>query len=141
MLIVLFLLIVGAYSVIKIPAVQSWCVNRVTNVLSNKLGAEVNVGSVDIDFFTKLVLNDLYVEDEKEDTLITIQQLTADFNVFSFGDKYFDASSIDLYNANLRMKKRKGETHSNLKFITDYLKSSKPDSLKEDWDFEIESVS
>ena len=93
---------------------QSWYVHRITSILSNKLGSEVRIGSVDIKFFSKLVLNDVYLEDERKDTLLTIQQLTADINVFSLNNELIDVSTIDLYNANFHMKKYEGEQFSNI---------------------------
>ena len=41
-----------------------------TTVLSNHLKVPVKIGNVDIEWFNRLVLNDLYLEDQKGDVLL-----------------------------------------------------------------------
>lgn len=64
--------------------------------LSDKLGTRVSIGRVDIAFFNKLVLDDLFVEDYRNDTLAYIGEMKAAINYFSIKKKRIDFGTISL---------------------------------------------
>ena len=75
--VLLILLIVGVsgYFAIQHPAVQTWLTNRATAWLSSELNTTVSVGSVDIDLWARIVLNDVYVQDLHGDSLMFIASM------------------------------------------------------------------
>lgn len=52
-----------------------------TTVLSNHLKVPVKIGNVDIEWFNRLVLNDLYLEDQKGDVLLKANHVSAGLEV------------------------------------------------------------
>ncbi len=63
------------YMTISLPDVQTYIVQRLTNILSENLHAKVSIGSVNYEFFSKLAVNQLYVEDKGGDTLMYVDKL------------------------------------------------------------------
>ena len=70
--------------VVKIPAVQTWVVARVTSWLSDELNTVVKADEVNITFFRGVRLKGLYIEDLKHDTLVYIPELDVRFSGFSY---------------------------------------------------------
>ena len=53
-----------------IPAVQNSVVRKATRIVSEKLDTEVRIGRVEVGYFGKVRVRDLYVEDYQKDTLL-----------------------------------------------------------------------
>lgn len=81
---------------IQNSAVQTRLTAYFANQLSEKLGTKVSVGKVDFAFFNKLVLEDLFVEDYRKDTLAYIGELKAAINSISNKKKQSDFGTISL---------------------------------------------
>lgn len=126
---VLFLL-VGGWMLLQIPAVQNYTIHQVANFLSKELGTKVEVKAVNIDFFDRVILEGLYVEDIKGDTLIFADKIQADITFFSIFDKKLALDGISLTNPTFHYKRLNGEKDFNMEFIIRYFagkdKADKP---------------
>ena len=73
-LVILFVSLLGLflaiYFILKIPAVQNWAAHKATSILSEKLNTKVTLDEVSINIFNHLILEGLYIEDQKGDTLL-----------------------------------------------------------------------
>ncbi|MDB5153426.1 MAG: translocation/assembly module TamB [Mucilaginibacter sp.] len=111
--------------------VQTWAAKKATAYLSEKLKTKVDIKSLYIKPFSSVVLEDLYVLDKQNDTLLSTPKLTVGINGFSlFGSiqaRNLDLSLVQLDNGSIYLKKLKDST-SNLKFLTDFFSS--PDTIK-----------
>ena len=116
---VLVVLPVSAYFSLQSPGVQTWLTNRIAGYFSSRWGTEVRIKGVDIEFFTKLVLEGVYVEDMHKDTLLYAEKLKADIGIFSRDSSRLFISDVFLQNATVKIKKYKGESSLNLQFIID----------------------
>ncbi|MEO6850195.1 MAG: translocation/assembly module TamB, partial [Mucilaginibacter sp.] len=112
--------------------VQTWAAKKATVYLSEKLHTKVDIKSIYLKPFSSVVLEDFYVLDKKQDTLISTPKLTVDINGFSLfssiKQRTLDLSLVQLDNGSAYLKKQK-DSSSNLKFILDYF-SSPPDTGK-----------
>ncbi len=70
--VVLFLLLMPLFLslLLAVPAVQNFVVDRFTSIVSERIGTQISIGSVDIGFGGRLIVDDLYVEDLEQDTLL-----------------------------------------------------------------------
>jgi hypothetical protein len=125
--IVLFFIVL--YLVMQMPSVQNWLVGKVAAHLSDELHTTVQVRGVNISFFDHLVLEGLYVQDLKGDTLLYAGELTAGLNsnIFTFFANKLEFSEINLSEARFNIRRKEGEYDNNLQFLLDYL-SSEPKS-------------
>lgn len=57
--------------------VQTWAVNKISGMISKKLKTEVRVGQVNIGFFNRLLVKEIYVAGLDNDTLIHVGELSA----------------------------------------------------------------
>lgn len=120
-LIVLIILIGSAYFSLYIPAVQTWVSHRVASWLSDELGAKVSIGRVEIDLWAKLSITDLYIEDQKQDTLAFIPRLSVSSYSFDKHSGKIIANDILLESPFINLIRHEGDTVLNHKFILDYI--------------------
>ena len=109
--------------------------------LSEKLHTRVEIGSVDIEFFKKLVLEDVYIEDLHHDTLLYAKQLKLEIADFNIKQHKIDVSSVSLTNSKVALVQYKNEEDLNLQFILDAFQSK--DTTKKqsaDWDIRFQNV-
>lgn len=126
----LVLLLVLLYFLLQMPAVQNWLVQKVVRYLSEEWQTEVALQRVDIEFFDNLVLEGLYIEDVKGDTLIYAGKVNAGMksNFFAFLGNEAEFNQIGLSNARVLIRRAEGDKRNTLKeFLA---KVSKPSGNK-----------
>jgi len=125
-LFVLVLFVVSLYFLLQMPAVQNWIVGKVTAYLSEQWQTTVAIQKVDIEFFDKLVLEGLYIEDSRGDTLLYAGTVSAGmkYNFFSFLDDKVEFTDIGISHARFSINRKEGEPRNTLsEFLS---KISKP---------------
>jgi hypothetical protein len=86
------------YFFVQLPAVQTFLVRQVSEALSEKAyPASVSVGSVYYSFFTKLIIDDVYISDVKGDTLLYVNELSLSVTSFSYTKKQVALHSVHLH--------------------------------------------
>lgn len=117
---------------IQLPSVQTKLTSFFANKISQKLHTTVSVKSVDISFFSSLILNGVYVEDLNRDTLVYIDKLDANIADFSIKQNYVKLKELSFNNVALNIK-IDSINKTNFQFIIDSLISNKPDTSKTNW--------
>ncbi len=117
---------------------QTLVVKKYLNSLSKKLDTKISVGKIDVSSFNNLIINDLYIEDLHQDTLLFASQLEVDISEFSYKEKRIILEEIELTKIFFNLKKYENEETNNLRFIIDHFSSS--DTTKNDWYFAMNSV-
>ncbi|GAB3200576.1 hypothetical protein ABID22_003756 [Pontibacter aydingkolensis] len=79
----LLLLFAGVFVAIRFPGVQTRIVQKVAAYFSDRLGHEVSIGSVDIFFFSNVVLEDVLVKDYRNNELFYIGRAEAEIDTWS----------------------------------------------------------
>lgn len=69
---------------LQISAVQNFVVAKVSAKLSEIANTKISISHVDIEFFTKAVLDDIYIQDHRGDTMIYAKNLKVAINGISF---------------------------------------------------------
>ncbi len=108
-----------AFLLIQVRSVQIFVGHKASAYLSEKLHTKVEVGSVDIEFFKKIVLEDIYIEDLKQDTLLYAKKLKIDIGKFDIEKRQLYVSDIALLNAKAKLIKYITDDDLNLQFIID----------------------
>ena len=117
---------------------QTFAVNTYLNSLAKKTKTKITVGSVDVELFKTVSLNNIYVEDLHQDTLLFAENILVDIEEFSIGDKRIKLEQAVVSNTYFNLKKYSTDNVSNLQFIIDHFKTS--DTTKGKWLFAINSV-
>jgi len=102
-LVVLFLLVVGLILSLQLDSVQNFAKDKAVTYLNDKLNTEVRIGNIDIDFPKKVVLENVYLEDQTKDTLLYAGALKVDIAMKSLIDNAIIIDEIDLENATAKL--------------------------------------
>ncbi len=74
---IIFLLVL-VYVLIQIPAVQNFAKNKVVSYIEKKIKTRVQIGNLSIAFPKQIVLQNIYFEDQKKDTLLSGKEIPVD---------------------------------------------------------------
>lgn len=138
---VILLIIIGLpaalYFMIQWPAFQTYLTRQIAQQVSVNLNAKFEIGRVDIAFFNRVYLRDIYIEDQQGDTLLKADRLTASIQSFNRSERRIGFNNITIQNARINLLKD-ADSVLNLKFITDALASDDTSGTK--WKYDINSI-
>ena len=69
--------------VLKIPAVQTFIVSKVTHSIQKKTGTEISIGSIKIAFPKTVEINGIYFQGQNADTLLYLHSLRMNIDLFA----------------------------------------------------------
>ena len=126
---------------IRYPSVQTWLTKKAATTLSEKLGTKVTVGGVDFDFFKTAVLEDIYVEDQHQDTLLYAGRLGMDIGVFKLLQSEIFLNKVKLESSFIDLHRLTTDSVFNYQFIIDTFSNDQPtDSTATSFKFGIGKV-
>lgn len=97
---------------------QNFLAKQGENYLQKTLGTEVRIGGLTTDWRNALVLKDMYLEDQQQDTLWYAERLGVDMAILSLIGGEVNISKLDLDNATLKLHIREDST-TNFDFISE----------------------
>ncbi|QHT67110.1 hypothetical protein GXP67_10835 [Rhodocytophaga rosea] len=133
----------AVWGALQIPQVQTAVVKKVTQSLSKKLNTTLSIKRVDIDFFKTVVLEGIYLEDQKKDTLLFAQELKVNLGILSLLNKTVHVNLIGLDNAVVNLTRAENDSTFNFAFIPEAFASSDTtakDTTASAWDFDLSEV-
>jgi hypothetical protein len=89
----LFLLVL---LLIQVPYVQNKIKDKAVTYLEGKIHTKVVIGNIDIGFPKNVILEKVYLEDQKKDTLLYGDKLEVNISLFKLIDSNVEINSIDL---------------------------------------------
>lgn len=113
------------------PWIKNFVADKATSYLSKQLGVEVSIGEVELSYFDALKATNVYIEDKQGDTLIYIQKLKADYDIFSFTNSEIRLNDVLINGGNIAIGTPKDQEQLNIQFLIDYFtppSSGKPSS-------------
>ncbi len=144
---VLLLLVSALIFSIRLPVVQNYLTSQAIDFVSSKTKSTISLDRIYIGFFNSAVIEGLYVEDEKKDTLAYIGYAAVDIDIFSLVGKKINISMVELTNSTVNLSTTTKSPDYNFQFIVDAFASdsvaeptTKPDTASEPWTFGVEEV-
>lgn len=106
----------------RLPIVQHFLANKLSVYFSKKTGVETSVKKVYLDFTGKIVLKNVYIEDQNNDTLLFAEQLKGRVSLLKLLDKSVDINYASADNAVLNIKRNSNSPIFNYQFLLDAFK-------------------
>ncbi len=119
---------------IKTPSFQTFLADQAVKYISKSFDAPVTLGKIDISFFDRAYFDELYIPDQRGDTLIYLEEFFVNVSDFDLNKLRFDIDQVAMNGAHVELKKYKDRDHMNYQFLIDMFKSDQP---SEDQNFEI----
>ncbi len=121
---VIILLLLSGYFAIQNSRVQTYLTQIIANQLSKQIDSKITVGKVNIAFFNKIILDDLLIEDQKNDTLFYTQKLSASIDSLKIRKKRISIAELSLSRNKIKIE-RDSVSHFNFSYIIDGLQTKK----------------
>ncbi len=101
------------------PAGKRLVKNKVQSYLQGKLKTKVSIGSINYSLPNSIEINNIYVEDQKKDTLIFGERIAADISMLKLIWGNTDIQKLDLQNIFLNVNRAEKDAVFNYQFIID----------------------
>jgi len=127
-----------AFILLQNRKIQTYLVNEIAQQVSESLNAEFSIESVDMIFFNRIILNNVLLRDQANDTLLYADQITATTKNFSLPAKRLHLSKIKLDHSIIRIAIDTGRV-ANIRYLIDGI-SEQPDTSGSKWDFAVSNI-
>ncbi len=129
------------YALLSVPAIQDIARDRGQRELSELLGAEVNIGSVNIAPFNKLTLHDISIATAPGDTAVRITRLGAGIRLGKLLlQRRIVISYAEIIGLRGQLYRDSADAPLNIQPIIDHLKSDDSDKPKPDYDLKVNNI-
>lgn len=125
---------------LRVPYVQQRVANTATAELSDRLGVPVRIGNVDIEWFNRLVLENLYLEDENGALLLDANHVSAGFEILPLLNGKIVFSTVRLFGFSVNLNKETPADKLNLQFVIDAFASQDTVKKKSNIDLRFNSI-
>lgn len=110
-------LVVLIYILIQVPAVQNFARKKVVSYLEGKIHTRVEIAKLSLDFPKKIVLEGVYFEDQKKDTLLSGNRLEVDIALLKLIKSQVEINYIELKDVNAKINRLGTDTVFNYQYI------------------------
>lgn len=111
-----------------------------TTQLSSYLGVPVKVGNIDIEWFNRLVLEGLYLEDQDGKILFESNHVSAAFEIMPLTQGKFVFTTVRLFGFNFNLRKQTSDSPLNLQFVIDAFASKDTTRKSPDIDLRFNTI-
>jgi len=103
--------------------VQTWLAHRLSDYLSKEWNTKVSIGTVSIDIWAKLHATDIYIEDQRGDSLIYVESLDAANYSYDDVSGKLVVNSLHLYSPYFNLVRHEQDSLLNYYFLVEYFDS------------------
>ena len=126
---------------LQLVVFQTFVANSLVQNISKKMGGEIVFGSIYLSPFTGVNIHNLYIEDDKKDTLVFIENLVVDLKSFDIKESKIHLNSVELENGFYNLYSINEREQTNMQYIINYFSNSDTLSSGRDFFLNIENVS
>src|SRR5690554_6536521 len=117
--VVIVLINIILFLTLSIPAVQKKATDFALSKIKPIVNTEVSIGNINLQLLNRVELRDLYVEDQKQDTLLYAGRLDVKFNPFGLLRNKLQFNSVLLEDFTANVYRENPDTTFNFQFIID----------------------
>ncbi|MFD2597506.1 translocation/assembly module TamB domain-containing protein [Sphingobacterium corticis] len=117
---------------IRIPSVQNFVVGKVTNYVEGKIGTPVRIGYINIAFPKKLVLENIYFEDQSRDTLLSGESILVDINMWRLLDNTVELNELEVKGVTAKINRTLPDSTFNFDYIVNAFASPETQPKQEE---------
>ncbi|HTE31012.1 MAG TPA: hypothetical protein VK666_11610, partial [Chryseolinea sp.] len=130
-------------SIIQIPSVQNRITQEAVAFLQKKIGTKVSLGHFSLSFPKKLVLEEIYLEDKKSDTLLYAGKLSIDTDLWALVHHKIKLNDIALEDSHASISRSGKDGTFNFDYIISAFNTpsaAAPDTTSSPWEFDVGDV-
>ena len=74
-------IVIMLFILLRIPAVQRYMGDKAAETVSEKIGAKVNLGRIDVGFPNRIIIDDLQIFDQQEEPMLSSSRMSAKVDI------------------------------------------------------------
>lgn len=138
------LLLVAIALLIQLPPIQTRITREAISFLEKKIGTDVSLEKISIRFPKTIVVQGLYFEDQKKDTLLYMGRLAIDTDLWALTRNEIQLNDLTLENTKAYISRPEADSAYNFSYILNAFagdSTAAPDTTEgAEWKFSIEDV-
>lgn len=103
--------------------VQAFIGDKVADALKQKFGTEVSVGKVNLGFLNRIIIDDVRMLDQQDDSMIYASRVSAKVDILPLKDGKISIASAQLFGLKAYIYKQTADSKTNIQFVLDSLAS------------------
>ncbi len=119
LLLLIVLVVVGVVVALQFGATQDFVARKAESWLQSKLGTTVKIGKFRTDFRHAINLDDVYLVDQKRDTLLSVGHLGVNIDLWALTKSQINVGAIELNDGRVRLTRTEPDSVNNYDFIID----------------------
>lgn len=129
LILILLVVLLLCYFLIHVPAVQRFAAKQVSKSIAEQFDVDVKVGNIELEPFSSLRLNEVFIGDRQGDTLLLTDRLSVDLfrPVRSIWNREVYIEAVNLDGAELNLYKDSTASAGNYSFLLPYFRKG-PDT-------------
>jgi hypothetical protein len=141
-----FTVLITVILLIRVPAIQNRLAEKAVTYLEDKIKTNVELGRIVIDFPKKIVIEGLYLEDQKKDTLLHAGRIAIDAAMMDLFNRTITLNTIEVSNTSGTIVRSLPGSSFNFDYILKAFASedtavfNQADSSSKPWTFSIGDV-
>jgi len=123
---IIWTLLVGYISLVVLmhmPPIQHFLGTEVATALAKKFGTKVSVGSIDLGFFNRLIIDDIQMYDQRGDSLLYASRISTKINIIPLLNNKISVASAQLFGLKANLYQQTAISKPNYQFVLDSLAS------------------
>ena len=128
-------------SLLQIPYIQGKVSHQIASYLNRKLQTEVSIRQIEFGFFNKLILKDVYLEDQSGEVLFQAKRIAAGFDFLPVLKKKWRFNSIQLFKFHFNLSKETDNSPLNIQYIIDAFAKKDKIATNPEIDLQIKELS
>lgn len=116
-------LLLSVFIAVQLPGVKKSLGSRIAQVLSSELKSKVELKSLDIGFFNRLILNDLCIYDQQDSAMLCASRVAVKIKLLPLFKQKISISSAQIFSLRCRFYRKDAKSALNAKFVLDKLQS------------------
>jgi hypothetical protein len=123
-----FIVYLIGLSLSKIPSVQSWTANVLSQSLSEFLETKVLIGDVRPGLFNRLIIDNVKIYDQQDSLMLNASRIAAKIRILPLLEKKVHIDNAQIIGANITLYKEDAQSPLNCQFLIDKLSKKDDDS-------------
>ncbi len=131
-ILVILSLLILVLILIQTGPVQNYGRTKIEAYLENKLHTKVRIGNLYIGFPTRIILKNIYLEDQRKDTLVSGGRIEVDISMLRLFRKELRVNNLELENVTLKVRRQLPDSVFNFQFVADAFSTGAKEPEKKD---------
>ena len=112
------LLVILVVVALQFPAAQDFAARKASGYLQDKIGTEVRIGKFRTDWRNAISLDDVYLENQKGDTLLSVGHLGVSIDLWALTKSQINVKSVELNDGTVGITRTLPDSTFNFDYIT-----------------------